>query len=116
MPGAIATTVLWLFIINLGIALGAGLYEGRIVVAEWITSSADGSMHWNPEAGRHHDTGLRFWVFVTTGPLTPLTVANLLFAWRASGALRRWWMTAAVAALCATEPSPSRISFRRWSD
>jgi hypothetical protein len=27
---------LWLFVINLGIALGAGLYEHRIVVARWI--------------------------------------------------------------------------------
>ena len=100
MPGAIATTLLWLFIINLGISLGAGLYEGRIVVPDWITSSPDGSTHWNPEAARQDDTGLRFWAFVTTGPLTLITVANLLFARRASGALRSWWLTAAAAALC----------------
>jgi hypothetical protein len=100
MPGAIATTLLWLFIINLGISLGAGLYEGRIVVPDWITSSPDGSMHWNPETARQDDTGLRFWAFVTTGPLTVITVANLFVAWRASGELRRWWLTAAVTALC----------------
>jgi hypothetical protein len=56
-------------------------------------------MHWNPEAARQDDTGLRFWAFVTTGPLTLITVANLLFARRAS-ALRSWWLTAAAAALC----------------
>jgi hypothetical protein len=100
MPGAIATTLLWLLIINLGISLGAGLYEGRIVVPDWIPSSPDGSMHWNPQTARQDDTGLRFWAFVTTGPLTFITVANLFVAWRASGTLRSWWLTAAVAALC----------------
>jgi Domain of unknown function (DUF1772) len=100
MPGAIATILLWLLIINLGISLGAGLYEGRIVVPDWIASSPDGRMHWNPEAARQDDTGLRFWAFVTTGPLTLITAANLFVAWRTSGALRTWWLTAAVAALC----------------
>jgi hypothetical protein len=100
MPGAVATTLLWLLIINLGISLGAGLYEGRIVVPDWITSSPDGSMHSNPQTARQDDTGLRFWAFVTTGPLTLITVANLFVAWRASGTLRSWWLTAAVAALC----------------
>jgi hypothetical protein len=27
--------LLWLFIINLGIALGAGIYEQRIVIPQW---------------------------------------------------------------------------------
>ena len=100
MPRAIATILLWLFIINLGISLGAGLYEGRIVVPDWITSSPDGRMHWNPESARQDDTGLRFWAFVTTGPLTLIVIANLFVASRVSGALRTWWLTAAVAALC----------------
>jgi hypothetical protein len=30
--------LLWLFVINLGIAFGAGLYEHRIVVSRWITA------------------------------------------------------------------------------
>jgi len=32
-------------------------------------------------------------------PLTLLTLANLIAAWRAVGALRRWWLAAGVAAL-----------------
>lgn len=28
-------TVLWLFVINLGIAFGAGLYEARVVIPQW---------------------------------------------------------------------------------
>jgi hypothetical protein len=88
---------LWLFVINLGVAFGAGLYEHRIVVPRWITPQ--GSGRWNAEAALLDDTGRRFWAFVTTVPLTLLTVANLLVAWQAAGALRGWWLAAGLAAL-----------------
>lgn len=92
--------VLWLFVIVLGTAFGAGVYEHRIVVPRWISASAEqGGGHWNAEAVRQDDTGRRFWVFVTTVPLTLLTLANLWTAWRAPGSLRMWWLIAAGAAL-----------------
>jgi hypothetical protein len=91
--------LLWLFIINLGIAFGAGLYEHRIVVPRWISSSPEYGTHWHAEAARRDDTGRRFWAFVTTLPLTLLTLANLFAAWRASGAVRGWWLAAGLAAL-----------------
>ena len=50
MSSSISTTLLWLFVINLGIAFGAGLYEHRIVVPNWISSSDDSGAHWNAEA------------------------------------------------------------------
>jgi hypothetical protein len=99
MSSALSTTLLWLFVMNLGVAFGAGIYEGRIVLAEWITSSSDGGIHWNPEAARQDNTGLRFWAFVTTGPLTLLTLGNLFAAWKAPGAHRNWWLAAALTAL-----------------
>ena len=80
---------------NLGVAFGAGIYEGRIVVADWITSSPDGGIHGDPEAARRDNTGLRFWAFVTTGPLTLITLANLFAAWKAHDTLRSWWLAAA---------------------
>jgi hypothetical protein len=90
--------LLWLFVINLGIAFGAGLYEHRIVIPDWIPSS-EGGAHWSAETAQRDNTGLRFWAFVTTGPLTLLTLANLYAAWRSAGEVRRWWLVAAVAAL-----------------
>jgi hypothetical protein len=99
MPRYVPKILLWLFVINLGIAFGAGLYESRIVVPQWISSSPESGYRWNAEAARRADTGLNFWVYVTTIPLTLLTLANLIAAWRAHGAIRRWWMIAAVAAL-----------------
>jgi hypothetical protein len=88
-----ATALLWLFVINLGIAFGAGLYEHRIVTPRWINRGV-GSPHWNAEAARRDDTGLRFWAYVTTGPLTLLTLANLAIAWTTSGPARAWWLAA----------------------
>ena len=41
----------------------------------------------------------RFWVFVTTLPLTLLTLANLIVASRASGPERWWWLAAGLVAL-----------------
>jgi hypothetical protein len=96
MSARLSTVFLWLFIINLGIAFGAGLYEGRIVVPQWITSAPeDGAQHWHPDRARTDDTGLRFWAFVTTGPLTLLTLANLIAGWKSTATVRRWWLGAA---------------------
>lgn len=99
MQGTTSTIALWLFVINLGVAFGAGVYEHRIVVAKWISVSPQSGAHWKADAARQDDTGRRFWVFVSTIPLTLLTLANLFVAWQASGALRAWWLTAAFAAL-----------------
>jgi hypothetical protein len=74
----ISTILLWLFIIDLGIAFGAGLYEHRIVVPNWIRSSDQAEAHWNADAARRDNVGLKFWAFATTGPLTLLTLANLI--------------------------------------
>lgn len=99
MSGTTSAILLWLFVINLGVAFGAGLYEQRIVVPNWITSTPGSGPGWNADAARRDDTGRRFWVFVTTVPLTLLTLANLFAAWRAPAPLSSWWLAAAFAAL-----------------
>jgi hypothetical protein len=95
LPGLL----LWLFVINLGIAFGAGLYEARILVPQWLSGSPEAGYVWNAEAARQADTGLRFWVYATTVPLSLLTLGNLVAAWRVPGALGNWWMAAGMAAL-----------------
>ena len=76
---------LWLFVINLGIAAGAGLYEARVVIPQWADTP--------PQTWPN--TGLMFWVYATTIPLTVLTVANLITAWLDSSTRRKWWLSAA---------------------
>ena len=75
---------LWLFVIFLGISVGAGLYEARIMVPIWRETS--------PETWLN--TGIAFWAFVTTGPLTLLVLGGIFLAWRSHGPARRWWLYA----------------------
>jgi hypothetical protein len=76
--------LLWLFVINLGIAFGAGLYEARVVIPQWANLPPKG---WP-------NTGLLFWVYVTTVPLTLLAFANLIAAWLDKSVRRKWWLSA----------------------
>jgi hypothetical protein len=99
MAQYIPKVLLWLFVINLGIVFGAGLYEARIAFPQWLVYSGQSGYRWNAEAAREANTGLRFWVYVTTVPLTLLTLANLVAAWWAQGAIRGWRLGAAVVAL-----------------
>lgn len=99
MAETVATIVLWLFVINLGIAFGAGLYESRIMVPQWLISSPESGYRWNAEAARQANVGLRFWVYVTTVPLTLLTLSSLVFAWWTPDEVRSWWLAAGAAAL-----------------
>ncbi|HEX7774051.1 MAG TPA: anthrone oxygenase family protein, partial [Pyrinomonadaceae bacterium] len=65
---------------------------------QWLIESG-GTYRWSAEAAREANTGVRFWVYVTTVPLTLLTLANLIVAWRSQGPIRSWWLAAAVTAL-----------------
>ena len=76
--------LLWLFGLDLGIAFGAGIYEGRVVVPQWEDTP--------PQTWPN--TGLKFWAYVTTVPLTLLTLASLVAAWRDQGPRRYWWLSA----------------------
>jgi hypothetical protein len=76
--------LLGLFGLVLGIAFGAGIYEGRIVVPQWE----------NTPPQSWPNTGLKFWVYATTVPLTLLTLASLVAAGRDQGPRRYWWLGA----------------------
>ncbi len=91
--------VLWLFVINLGIAFGAGLYESRIVIPQWLRYSEESGYRWDAGAAREANVGLRFWVFVTTIPLTLLTLASFVATLWVPRGVCGWWLGAALAAL-----------------
>jgi len=94
-----ATIVLWLLNINLGIAFGAGLYESRIVAPQWLITNPGSGSRWNAEAARQADVGLRFWVYVTTIPLTVLIAVSLVAARWAPPTVRSWWFIACAVAV-----------------
>ena len=71
-----------------------GLYEQRIVLPQWFNRSAAG-LFVNTAAMRSADVGRNFLGFVTTLPLTLLTLANLGAAWTSQGSRHDWWLAAA---------------------
>lgn len=79
--------LLWLFVMNIGIAFGAGIYEARIIVSEWVNS---------PSTYRWPDTGQKFWGFVTTVPLTILCIANLIVSFLFHGVGSDWWLISSI--------------------
>ena len=77
--------LLWLFVINLGTVCGAGIYEARVLIPRWQNTA--------PQTWPN--IGLKFWVYVTTVPLTLLTLANLVAVWQeGQGPRRSWWLGA----------------------
>ena len=93
------TILLWLFVIFSGIAVGAGLYEMRIVVPQWFSRTQESRIQINTERMRKIDAGRRFWVYVTTVPLTLLTLASLPVAWQSESPGHEWWLIAALVTL-----------------
>ncbi len=91
--------VLWLFVIDLGIAFGAGLYESRVMVPQWLRFSVGSGYRWDPAAAREANSGLRFWVYATTVPLTLLTLASIGSVFQVQGGARGFWLCAILAAL-----------------
>ncbi len=99
MSLGMATLVLWMLVLNLGMTFGAGVYEHRIVLSRWLGGPLAAGSRWDGEAARRDDPGRRFWVLASTVPLTLLTLANLFAAWQGSGPGRNWWIAASTVAL-----------------
>lgn len=91
--------LLWLFVVNLGVAFGAGLYEQRIVLPQWFSHSSENGWRVDDEAMRRTDPGRGFWAFATTVPLTLLTLASLVVTWNLGNSIKQWWLAAAVITL-----------------
>lgn len=91
--------LLILFIVNLGMASGAGIYETKIVIPLWFRKSTGVGYSVNTAAMHELDTGRKFWVFVTTVPLTLLTLTNLVLAWQSQSSMHDWWLAAVLVTL-----------------
>jgi hypothetical protein len=99
MADRLTHVLLWLFVLNLGIAFGAGLYESRISVPQWLRFAPDTGYRWKAAPAVEANVGLRFWVYVTTVPLTVLTLLCLIRGWTMPEPSRTWWLVAGGAAL-----------------
>jgi hypothetical protein len=84
----LAKALIVLLVLNLGVVVGAGLYEARVVMPLWGSAL--------PETARSPEAGRRFWLFVATVPLTVLALFNFAMALLEHGPWRLWWLFAAL--------------------
>lgn len=94
---SIAQIILWLFIISLGIEIGAGLYEIFVIVPLWAGSPPDSAIaFYQHNVANPHlaiNAGGRFWMFASP-LLTLLSIAVLLSGRRTNSEHRRWRLAA----------------------
>lgn len=99
---SISQVVLWLFVIMLGIELGAGLYETLVVLPLWASAIPDsviGYYQHNAADPRFAlGAGPRFWMFATPG-VGLLSIATLLTAFKTRAEHRKWRLIGAGLAL-----------------
>lgn len=82
MTEYITEALLWLFVMNVGIAFGAGLFEQRIILPQWFSRLPESGLRVDSEAMRRTDAGRKLWAYVTTVPLTLLTLTSLAVGWQ----------------------------------
>ena len=99
---SITEPILWLFVILMGITMGAGIYEARVLVPLWSAAAPDSVIAFyhhnaaNPQFAP--DQGGNFWVIVT--PLTTLTtIALLISSFWTQGLQRKLLVGASVTAM-----------------
>ena len=99
---SIARLFLWLFVIVLGLEIGAGLYETLVVLPLWTLAPPDSVVAYHQHNVAYPqfalNAGGRFWMFFT--PLTGLmALATLVSAFKTHPEHRKWRVAATVLAL-----------------
>ncbi|MGH3800486.1 MAG: hypothetical protein ACRDTD_10210 [Pseudonocardiaceae bacterium] len=89
--GASDTRLLWALLTLTGLALGAGLYESRVVIPQWAARPTPKEVGPALERSGHLASGREFWPLVGV-PIVPLAVANVRQALRSEGPRRPWWL------------------------
>jgi hypothetical protein len=93
----IGRILLALLVIVLGVEIGAGIYEARVLVPLWSSDPPGSLVAYNLQPLRPNP-GLHFWI-VSTPLVGLLGLANLVPAFRSSPPRRAWWITGAVLAV-----------------
>ena len=94
-----ARLTLWLFVIALGLDLGAGIYEARVVVPLWAGGVPDTLAAGNPYARVAIDAGVGFWAYMTSAVAISAVLA-LIFGLFAPHTGRLWRTAATLVELC----------------
>ncbi|TDC42441.1 DUF1772 domain-containing protein [Micromonospora sp. KC213] len=92
-PSRVASVLLWLLVVFVGVQFGAGLYEKIVVVPLWDSVPPRDILTAMQQSGMY-DAGRAFWPFVS--PVVALLAIANIAAWRANRANRRWVLAAGI--------------------
>jgi hypothetical protein len=85
------TPLLAALLTTVGVAVGAGLFESRVVIPRWAGAASAKEVGAALESSGHLASGRVFWPLVGA-PTVPLAVLNTYCAVRSSGRRRPWWL------------------------
>jgi hypothetical protein len=99
---SIAQLLLWIFVVALGVEIGAGLYETLVVLPLWSAAPPESVIAYHRHFAANPqfvpNSGGRFWMFAT--PFVGLAaLAVLLSGWRTCPEHRTWRMAGAILTL-----------------
>jgi hypothetical protein len=83
------------FIFSVGIGIGAGLYETRVVYPNWTLDPNPQTLGAKLISSGQAGAGRRFWPFVSPVSML-LALFNLYLAWQQTGSLRTIWFASAM--------------------
>ena len=90
--------LLWVLVINMAVALGAGLYEAIIEIPQWYSIS-DGYYTWDNTRALDANVLHNFWTSFALIPLSIQCGLMWVLLWWTKGTVRKWFLAAAMVLL-----------------
>ncbi|HJQ38517.1 MAG TPA: hypothetical protein VKB93_15370 [Thermoanaerobaculia bacterium] len=115
----VTTIALWALVIALGIQVGAGIFETRVLVPLWSSNPPASLTEFYAQPLRP-DSGRRMWVILS--PMTTLiSVVNFVLALMSRTPWRQWWLASAACSLAVMVATfayfvPALMSFARSAE
>lgn len=88
-------TLLCAFLFSVGMGIGGGLYEARVVYPNWATDPTPEGLREKLVSSGQAGAGRRYWPLISpTSAL--LAILNAFFAWHQTGLVRTLWLVSSV--------------------
>ena len=84
------------FIFSVGVGIGGGLYETRVVYPNWAKDPTPDGLTEKLVSSGQAGAARRYWPLVSPASAA-LAVVNVFLAWHQVGMVRNWWLTSSIA-------------------
>jgi hypothetical protein len=84
------------FIFLVGVGIGGGLYETRVVYPNWIHEATPGELANKLASSGQAGAAHRYWPLISPASAA-LAIVNVFLAWRQAGIVRDLWLMSSIA-------------------